>query len=76
MTQEQKIHYTAGGNPSHAGIWILPEGNDIEHIVIDHIEYRTNEKINGVERDAFIAIFKKNPYTELPMVLNKLNKVR
>lgn len=74
--EPQKIHYTAGGNPSHAGTFILPGGNDIEYIVIDHIEYRENEKINGVEKASFIAIFKPNPYTKLPMVLNKVNKER
>lgn len=74
--EPQKIHYTAGGNPSHAGTFILPGGNDIEYIVIDHIEYRENEKINGVEKASFIAIFKPNVYTKLPMVLNKVNKER
>lgn len=72
----QKIHYTAGRNATHCGVDILIDGNDIEYIVIDHIEYRKNERINGVEKDTFVAIFKKNPYTDLPMVLNKINKVR
>lgn len=73
---EQKIHYTAGGNPSHAGVFILPDGKDIERIVIDHIEWRENEKINGAEKSVFVAIFQPNVYTKLPMVLNKVNKER
>lgn len=72
----QKIHYTAGRNATHCGVEILIGGNDIEYIVIDHIEYRENEKINGTEKSAFVAIFKQNPYTNLPMVLNKVNKER
>jgi hypothetical protein len=74
--EPQKIHYTAGGNPSHAGVFILPEGKDIERIVIDHIEWRENEKINGAEKSVFVAIFQPNIYTKLPMVLNKVNKER
>lgn len=73
---EKKIHYTAGGNPSHAGVFILPDGKDIEYIVIDHIEWRESEKINGTEKSVFVAFFKPNPYTKLPMVLNKVNKER
>jgi len=76
MEQVQKIHYTAGRNATHCGVEILIGGNDIEYIVIDHIEYRENEKINGTEKSAFVAIFKQNPYTNLPMVLNKVNKER
>jgi hypothetical protein len=74
--EPQKIHYTAGGNPSHAGVFILPDAKDIERIVIDHIEWRENEKINGAEKSVFVAIFQPNPYTKLPMVLNKVNKER
>ena len=74
--EEQKIHYTAGANSSHAGVFILVGGKDIEHIVIDHIEWREKEKVNGVEKPSFVAIFKPNPYTKLPMLLNKINKER
>lgn len=70
-----KKHYTAGGNPSHAGVFILPDGKNVD-VVIDHIEWREREIINGREDSKFMAIFKKNPYTDLPMVLNKVNKER
>ncbi len=74
--EEQKIHYTAGANSSHAGVFILKGGKDIEYIVIDHIEWREKEKVNGVEKPSFVAIFKPNPYTKLPFLLNKTNKER
>lgn len=76
MEQIQKIHYTAGRNATHCGVEILINGKDIEHIVIDHIEWRENEKINGTEKSVFVAIFQPNIYTKLPMVLNKVNKER
>lgn len=72
--EEKLIHYKWGGNPTHADVSMLPNGNDIEYIVIDHIEARENEKINGQTKNAFVAVFQKNPYTELGMVLNKKNK--
>lgn len=70
-----KMHYTAGGNPSHAGVFILPDGKNID-VIIDHIEWREKEVINGREDSKFVAIFKKNTYTDLPMVLNRVNKQR
>ena len=76
MEDVQKMHYTAGRNATHCGVDILIGGKDIEYIVIDHIEYREKEKINGAEKATFVAIFKPNQYTKLPMVLNKVNKER
>ena len=73
---EQKIHYTAGSNSTYAGVFILENGKDIEYIVIDHIEWREKEKVNGVDKASFVAIFKPNPYTSLPFLLNKTNKER
>lgn len=74
--ETQKMHYTAGANSTHAGVFILIGGKDIEYIVIDHIEWREKETVNGVEKPSFVAIFKPNPYTKLPMLLNKVNKER
>lgn len=77
MAEEEKLlHYKWGGNPSHADISILPNGRDIEYIVINHIEAREDEKVNGVVKNVFVAVFDPNPYTKLPMVLNKKNKER
>jgi hypothetical protein len=73
---EEKKHFSMGGNLSHAGVGVLPNGNDIEYIIIDHIEWRVDEVVNGVKKDTFVAIFAKNPYTNLPFVLNKENKSR
>jgi hypothetical protein len=72
--EEKKVHYTAFGNPTHAGVWILPEGKDIEYIVIDHIEVKLGERVRDKIIDTIVAVFKPNPYTTLDMVLNLENK--
>lgn len=73
---EEKKHFSAGGNMSHSGVFILPGGQDIEYIVIDRIEWREQENVNGQKKDVFVAVFAPNPYTTLPFVLNKENKSR
>lgn len=70
----KKKHYKQiVGNPTHAGTFILPEGRDIEYIVIDRIEERKGENVAGQKKDGAFAIFKPNPYTNLPMMLNVTN---
>jgi len=76
MKENELLHYKWVGNASHADVSILPNGKDIPYIVIDHIEAREGEMVNGVKKNSFVAIFKENPYTKLPMVLNKTNKDR
>jgi len=73
---EEKKHFSLGGALSHSGVGILPNGNDIEYIIIDHIEWRIDELVNGVKKDTFVAFFAPNPYTTLPFVLNRDNKSR
>ena len=73
---EEKKHFSLGGALSHSGVGILPNGGDIEYIVIDHIEWRIDELVNGVKKDTFVAFFAPNPYTTLPFVLNRENKAR
>ena len=68
------VHYKWGGNPTHANVSILPNGKDIEYIVIDHIEKRVNEKVNGQIKNGFVAVFETNPYTTLGLWLNDTNK--
>ena len=68
-------HIRCGGKLTHSGVEILPNGNDIEYIVIERIEFKEKEKINGKEQDSFVAYFSPNPYTKLPMVLNRSNKI-
>lgn len=67
-------HIRCGGKLTHSGVEILPNGKDIEYIVIERIEFKEKEKINGKEQDSFVAYFAPNPYTKLPMVLNSGNK--
>ena len=72
-----KEHYKKlVGNPTHAGVFILPEGRDIDYIVIDHVEKRDGELVNGVKKDVVLAFFKPNQYTPLAMVLNVTNAER
>ena len=74
---EQGIHYRTGGKLTHAGCEMLPNGKDIEYIVIERIEYKEEESIGGrMERGVWVAYFAKNPYTNLPMVLNSTNRKR
>ena len=72
MTQVQEnIHYRTGGRLTHCGVECLPNGADIERIVIERIEYKEKEVINGrTEEGVWIAYFAPNPYTKLPFILN------
>ena len=74
---EQGIHYRTGGKLTHAGCEMLPDGKDIEYIVIERIEFKESENIGGrTEQGVWVAHFAKNPYTKLPMVLNSTNRKR
>lgn len=75
---EQKgIHYRTGSKITHAGCEMLPEGKDIEYIVIERIDFKESEEIGGrKENGVWVATFAQNPYTKLPMVLNATNKKR
>ncbi len=74
---EKGIHYRTGGKLSHSGCEILPEGKDIEYIVIEKVEFKETEEIAGrKETGVWIATFAPNPYTKLPMVLNSTNRKR
>ena len=74
IEEERLIHIRCGGKLTHSGVEILPNGKDIEYIVIDRIEFKEKENVNGKEISAFLAYFAPNPYTTLPMVLNLTNK--
>ena len=75
--EPESIHYKKlVGKPTHAGVYILPDGKDIEYIIIDHFEKRSKELVNGKVKDCTVAIFKPNPYTDLPWVINVVNAER
>lgn len=78
MEQNQEnIHYRVGGRLTHCGVECLPNGQDIPRIVIERIEYKEREVINGrTEEGVWIAHFAKNPYTNLPFILNATNRKR
>lgn len=77
MENQENIHYRVGGKLTHAGVECLPQGQDIPRIVIERIEYKETEEINGrKENGVWIAHFAPNPYTKLPLVLNATNRKR
>lgn len=77
MEDQRNIHYRKGGRLTHCGVECLPDGKDIERIIIARIEYKESEMINGrTENGVWVAHFAKNPYTDLPMLLNATNRKR
>lgn len=60
---------------THAGVDHLPDGKPIV-VVIDHLEDRHKELVNGKEDDVLVAIFKPNPYIDVPMIINSENATR
>lgn len=75
--QQTDIHYRTGGTISHAGIEVLPSGKDIEYIVLESIEFKESEQINGRKQSGvWIGHFAPNPYTSLPWVINSTNRRR
>lgn len=75
--EQSDIHFRTGGNITHAGIEVLPSGKDIEYIVIESIEFKESEKINGRQQEGvWIGHFAPNPYTNLPWVINSTNRRR
>ena len=75
MEKEEKgIHWRTTAKALHCGVEMLPEGKDIEYILIKYIEYKDKVNIAGrMETNKAIAYFEENPYTKLPMVLNATN---
>lgn len=62
---------------THCGVECLPNGKDIERIIIARIEYKESEMINGrTENGVWVAHFAPNQYTSLPMLLNATNRKR
>lgn len=77
MEDQRNIHYRKGGKLTHCGVECLPNGKDIERIIIARIEYKESEMINGrTETGVWVAHFAQNPYTSLPMLLNATNRKR
>ena len=77
MEDQRNIHYRKGGKLTHCGVECLPDGKDIERIIIARIEYKESEMINGrTENGVWVAHFAPNPYTDLPFILNATNRKR
>lgn len=77
MESQENIHYRVGGRLTHCGVECLPQGKDIPRIIIERIEYKEREMINGrTEEGVWVAHFAQNPYTKLPLILNATNRKR
>lgn len=78
MANNQELkHWRMGGNLTHCGVEVLPEGKDIPCIYIESIAFYESHKVAGrTVNNVWIATFAPNPYTELPMVLNSTNRKR
>lgn len=77
IQNQESIHYRVGGKLTHCGVECLPQGQDIPRIVIERIEYKETEQINGrAEFGVWVAHFAPNPYTALPLILNATNRKR
>ena len=77
MEDQRNIHYRKGGKLTHCGVECLPDGKDIERIIIARIEYKESEMVNGrTENGVWVAHFAPNPYTDLPFILNATNRKR
>ena len=77
MEEVKGTHWRTGGKLSHAGCEMLPNGNDIEYIVIERIEFKEREEVSGrIEKGVWVAYFAPNSYTKLPMILNSTNRKR
>lgn len=75
--EQTDIHFRTGGNITHAGIEVLPSGRDIDYIVLESIEFKESEQINGRKQSGvWIGHFAPNPYTSLPWVINSTNRRR
>ena len=75
--EQTDIHFRTGGNITHAGIEVLPSGKDIDYIVLESIEFKESERINGrTQEGVWIGHFAPNPYTSLPWVINSTNRRR
>lgn len=78
MDNQLGNYYRKTGIHDFCGCEILPPPKyEIERIVIDHIVFHDEIKINGQKKqNAFVAYFAPNPYTTLPFCLNSGNAKR
>lgn len=74
--RQEDIYYRAGGKITHAGCEILDGGKDTV-FVIDHIEFKDQEMVNGrTESGVWLMHLKRGNKVELPIILNSTNKKR
>lgn len=71
MTEELK-GWRWGLKSTHAGSDMLPLGKDVT-VTIEKVEAKQDELVGGNKMDTYVATFRPNPYTTLPMVLRSTN---
>lgn len=78
MDNQLGTYYRKAGNHDYCGCEILPPPKyEIERIVIDHVSFFDEIRINGQKKqNTFVAYFAPNPYTNLPFCLNSGNSKR
>ena len=78
MDYQLGTYYRKAGNHDYCGCEILPPPKyEIERIVIDHVSFFDEIRINGQKKqNTFVAYFAPNPYTNLPFCLNSGNSKR
>lgn len=78
MNNQLGTYYRKAGNHDYCGCEILPPPKyEIERIVIDHVSFFDEIRINGQKKqNTFVAYFAPNPYTNLPFCLNSGNSKR
>lgn len=78
MENQLGNYYRKTGIHDFCGCEILPPPKyEIERIIIDHVVFHEEIKINGQKKqNAFVAYFAQNPYTKLPFCLNSGNAKR
>jgi len=78
MENQLGTYYRKAGNHDYCGCEILPPPKyEIERIVIDHVSFFDEIRINGQKKqNTFVAYFAQNPYTNLPFCLNSGNSKR
>ena len=51
-------HYRQGGKLTHCGCEILPQGNDIEYIILKEIKFKESEEVAGrTEKGVWVGYF-------------------
>lgn len=68
-------HWRKNLEPNWIGTYVLPEGQQIEALVIK-VHFEKGLKVAGKTKDGYVADFAANKYFDKPMLLNPTNLKR